>query len=433
MDQTEAASPRRRAWWAVSVLATLYVLSFVDRSILALLVQPLKSDLGVSDIELGLLFGPAFAIFYALLGLPLARLADRGNRKLVIVCGVTLWGLCTVASGFASAYWQLVVLRIGLAIGEAALTPAAHSMIGDLFPPNRRSLAASVYSAVGMAGSSGAYILGAFAIQAVDQATLAGAAPTLSSWQIVLLIVGAPALAVGALFALTVREPARGGGHGEASSLREVATYLRANLRLYVGLFAGAGLIQAVGYAYAAWGPEVLRRVYGWPIEKAGIAFGVAGLLAGFGGTLVAPLIARRLEARGVKDAVAVTSIGALVLGVCLAVPAPLQANPYAFLVLKAMASFCLAGGTNNVLVALQTLAPQRMRATLVALLLMCITLLGLGIGPTAAAIASSQLNPDGKSLGLALAVLAPCIGLPSLLLLLWSRAALRAREPLSA
>ena len=412
----------RRAWWTVALLGLLYVLSFVDRVILALLVAPLKADLGVSDLQLGLLFGPAFAVFYALLGLPIARLADRGDRRKLIVAGVLLWGLATVASGFAGSFWMLMALRIGLAIGEAALTPSAHSLIGDLFPPHQRARAASLYSAAGMAGASGAYVLGAMVVQGVDAASAAGHALPLGPWQLVLVIVGAPSLLCGLLFACTVREPPRAQAADGAPSLAEAIAHLRQRARLFVGLFTGAGLTQAVGYAYSAWGPELLRRQFDLSIQQAGYAFGLTGLAAGLGGTLAAPQLTRILERRGRSDAVALVSMTCVATGGVFALLAPLQSSATAFLVLHACGAFFLVGAANNVIVALQALAPARMRATFVALLLMCITLLGLGIGPTAAAAISSSLDPAGQALGTALSFLAPAICLPAFLLFFWSR-----------
>lgn len=415
MDSTSAVEGNAKgAWWTVAVLSTLYILSFVDRLILALLVEPLRKDLGVSDLELGLLFGPAFALFYAVLGLPMARLADRGNRKRLVFVGAMLWSVATIASAFATSYWQLVVLRVGLAIGEAALTPAAYSMIGDLFEPKKRAVAASVYSATGMAGSSGGFILGALAIRFSEQQSAAGNLE-LEPWRLVLLLVGVPALATAIAHLITVREPKRGGHAEHAPSMREIMAYLGTHRRLYIGLFTGAGLVQAVGYSYAAWGGEIVRRQYGWSIDKAGITLGIAGLFSGFLGTLAAPHVVRWFENRGRQDAIALASMTGLVIGVILAAIAPLLDQPYLFVTVKILASFCLIGGANNVLVALQMLAPSQMRATLVALLLMSMTLLGLGLGPTAVAVISSALDPSGQSLGRALALLAAIIGGPAL------------------
>jgi MFS family permease len=410
-----------RGWWTVSALGLLYVLSFVDRVILALLVSPLKAELHVSDVQLALLFGPAFALFYAVLGLPIARLADRGDRRKLILAGVFLWGAATVGSAFAGSFWMLVALRVGLAVGEAALTPSAYSMIGDLFPPHRRAAAASLYSALGMAGASGAYILGAIVIQLVGHAAAPPGAAGLGLWRLVFIIVGAPSLLMGLVVAFTTREPARSVAT-VAPKFSEVLGYLRRNLRLYSGLFVGAGLTQAIGYAYVAWGPEFLHRRYEWSIPHAGYVSGLIGLAAGFGGTLAAPAISRRLEAWGRTDGVILASLGLLVIGGICAVIAPLQAHVEAFLALNGVASFCLVGVANNIVVSMQMVAPARMRATLVAGLLMCITLLGLGLGPTLVAVIGSRLSPDGQGLGPGLAILAAGISVPAFCLLLWAR-----------
>jgi MFS family permease len=405
----------------VTTLGLLYVLSFVDRVILALLVSPLKADLHVSDVQLGLLFGPAFAVFYAVLGLPIARLADRGDRRKLILAGVFLWGAATVGSAFAGSFWVLVALRMGLAIGEAALTPSAYSLIGDLFPPHRRTAAASLYSALGMAGAAGGYILGAAVIQLVGHAAAPASGAGLGLWRLVFVIVGAPSLLMGLVVAFTTREPLRS-STSVAPGFREVLGYLRRNLRLYVGLFVGAGLTQAIGYAYVAWGPEFLHRQYNWSIPHAGYVSGLIGLAAGFGGTLAAPALSRRLEAWGRADGVILASLSLLVVGALCAVAAPLQGRVEAFLALNAAASFCLVGVANNVVVSMQFVAPPRMRATLVAAVLMCITLLGLGLGPAVVAVISARLSPDGQALGSGLAILAAGISAPAFCLLLWAR-----------
>ena len=402
------------------MLSALYVLSFVDRMILALLVSPLKASLGVSDVQLGLLFGPAFGIFYAALGLPLARLADRGNRRRLIVAGVLLWGAATVASGFAGTFSLLVMLRVGLAIGEAALTPAAYSMIGDLFPPQRRTLAASVYSGIGNGGAFASFILGSMVIHALGGA--AGMSAGFQSWQLVFFAVGIPTIAVGLIFALTTREPERiASSRAAAPSVAEVVAHVRSNAALYIGLFGGAGLLQAIGYSWTAWGPELARRNYALPIDRAGLAFGIAGVLAAIAGTVLFPLWSRRLAATGRPSALALMSMVGVLGGAVFAVCAVGQATPVPFFVLATLSMFCVIGGANNVLVGMQTLAPPRMRATLVAGVLLSITVLGLCIGPPLSAAISAGISSAGDALGTGLAAVAVLIALPSLALFAWS------------
>jgi MFS family permease len=411
-----------KAWWVVSLLGVMYVLSFVDRSILALLVAPLKADLKVSDVEIGFLIGPAFGVFYAVLGLPIGRLADHSNRAFLVVCGVLIWGAATIGSAFAIWFWILVLLRIGLAVGEAVLTPAAYSMIGDMFQPNRRAFASSVYSAMGMAGASASYIFGAALIGYVSSLNASGLKLPLAIWQIVMIAVGVPSVLSGLLFAVTVKEPRRESAGMQTPSIGEVAKYLWQHVRMFGFMFLGAGLMQAIIYGNQAWAAEYLRRTFSLPPQQAGMMLGCAGLIGSFGGTIGVPACARVLGRRGRQDAVILTTMGGLLIGSILAFLAPLQSNAWGFVVLFAGALFFMVGGTNNVLISLQHLTPDRMRATIVGLLLMSISLLGLGIGPVLVALISSALDASGMALGEALSALAPIIALPALVLLGISR-----------
>lgn len=369
--QTRAVS---RRWWALGLLAALYVLSFIDRIILALLVTPLKADLHVSDVQLGILFGPAFAVFYALVGLPVALLADEGNRHRLIVAGVCLWGVATIGSAFAPNYATLVALRVGLAIGEAVLTPSVYSLIADLFLPKERRAAASVYSACGMAGASAAYIIGAMVVAAVLRP---GSDP--QNWRIVFLIVGAPTIVLGLLFAVTVREPAR--------APRPVATTptesrsLGRRWPVYLALFTAAGLCVAPGYAAAAWSPEFIHRRFDWSIPQAGMLFGLIGLCSGSLGTLLAPRASQWLEQRGRSDGPMLVSASFAVVGGILVALAPQQHSAAAFAVMSGVGGLLLTGAGNNVLVSLQVLAPPARLAVLTACFLMGTSLIGLGLG----------------------------------------------------
>lgn len=420
------SSPRHQgirptaAWVAVTLLGLLYVLSFVDRIVLALLVQPLRADLGVSDVQLGLLFGVAFAFFYALVGLPLARLADRGNRRKLILCGVVLWSLCTIGSGFANNFELLVLFRIGLAIGEAVLTPCAYSMIADMFPEKNRSFAASMYTAAGMLGGSLSYVIGAAAIASVET-YFPGGVGGFRTWQVVFLIVGAPGLVLAGLFALIVREPPRENGSTTAPGIAEVVTHIRSNGRLLAGLFGGAAFIQLITAAYGAWIPEFLRRAYGFTIQDAGFSYGTMGIIASVLGTLAAPMISQAIKRAGRTNSVAIVSGGGAVIGGLCMTLAPLQASPIVFFVLATIGKFCVMGAANNVPIALQHLAPARMRATLTTLCLMTIIFVGMGLGPMSTALLSNHVFDGNWSLGYALATVSGTTALISLSLFLWS------------
>ncbi|WP_338425810.1 MFS transporter [Sphingopyxis kveilinensis] len=404
----------RHAWGVVAILSFLYFMSFVDRAILALVVSPLMAEFAVSEVEIGLLFGPAFAIFYAALGLPCALIADRGNRRRLVVVGVLLWALCTIASGLAHAFWLLVVLRIGLAIGEAALTPAAYSLIGDMFSPVRRVRAASFYSAVGIAGAAGAYLVGALAIDLVERGALA-AFGELETWRAVFFVVGVPAVLGGLLFAAIAREPDRTAVPANPHARANVIDHLAQHRLMYATLFCGAGILQAVTYGYAAWGPEIARRSYGLPIQQAGAIFGMAGLVGAVLGTLIAPALAAMWQARGRRDAIAIVAIAAATVGGAAAALGPLMPTAGLYTLCYALASFGLFGASTGLLVALQVIAPQAHKGTLVAILLMAMTLLGGVLGPPSVALFAPRLGGLAPSLS-ALSIAATIAGISLLL-----------------
>jgi MFS family permease len=368
------------------LIGLLYLVSFVDRFILALLVQPLKQDLGISEVQLGLLFGTAFALFYALLGLPFARLADRYDRRRLIFAGAVLWSLSTIASGFANSYGWLVLLRVGLAIGEAALTPAAFSLIGDLFPPHQRRRAASFYSAFGMVGAGGGYMIGGFVI-AVLAGHLGNSMPVdFSLWQLVLIAVGVPSLVLTLLFAILVREPRRAERPApqDLSPLREILRYGRRRLPLFASLIVGAGLCQIPAYAMVAWMPYVLQTEFGIPTARVGMVFGAVAVAATVGGTLLLPYLVDRLQGRLGAAIVSRLSAASALLAVAAIATASAVSTLPVFLGLTGLGLMLLTGAANNILVAFQTLVPAHMRATFTALCLLSITLLGLGVGPLA-------------------------------------------------
>jgi MFS family permease len=421
-------SSRFRAWSLLLLMGVLYAMSFVDRGVLALLIHPLKQDLKLTDLQVGLLYGASFAIFYSFLGIPVARIADSQDRRLMIIGGVALWGLCTVGSGFAASFLALNLLRGGLAIGEAALTPAAHSMIGDLFPPARRSIAASVFQAIGFLGTGGGVIAVGLLISHLNTAIAHGQIVTsLKVWQLVFICVGVPTLILGGVFAIFAREPARRiaiAGEPGASN-RELLAYLKQNKRLFIGLFVGAGLVHAISGGFLAFGPEFLRRTYEWDIKQSATALGLITLATVTLSTLTAPLISRLLHRLGRRDAVVLVAMVGGGVGGVLSTLAYFQQNPTTFLVLQALAIFLASGGGNNILFSLQDIAPARLKGTLVALLIASTNLFQSGVGPVLTAFISDSLSPKGDKLYLALALASALSAVPALALLAWSRGAL--------
>src|SRR5690606_31508962 len=240
--QTQAAAgepwPRPAvAWYAVVILVIAFVFSFIDRIIIAMLVDPLKQDLGLSDTQLGILQGLAFAVFYAVVGLPIGRWADRYSRRMIIASGIFLWSIMTAVCGLARNFWELFLARVGVGVGEAALSPAAYSMIADYFPKEKLGRAVGVYQAGAFFGAGLSFLVGGLIIQAVAKAgdislPLVGA---VRPWQVVFFVVGLPGVLV-ALLMFTVREPARRGQlavHAAGIPLGTVVRYALSRWRVF--------------------------------------------------------------------------------------------------------------------------------------------------------------------------------------------------------
>lgn len=406
----------RRAWWTVGLLCGLYIISYIDRIIPSLLVGPLKAAFEVGDAQIGLLFGAAFAVFYGFLGLPAARLADRGNRKNLILAGVAIWSLCTIGSGFANTFLILVLLRMGVAIGEAVLSPAAYSMIGHMFTPERRFLPSAIYAASGNIGTYGAYIAGASVLGwASSDASVFF--DRFSVWQVVFFCVGVPGVLIGILFLATTSEPERRGDEtAEATSLSRVTSFFTQHAHLFGGLFLGASLITIVIFAFGAWAPEHLHRSQGWSVEQAGLSYGITGLCCSVLGTLVFSSLAERLTRNGMRDGLVLVASAGASLGCAAAGLAAIQTSGIGTLTCLGVMIFCLTGCSNLIVISNQFTVPARYRATAIAIMFMCTILIGLGLGPPLVAWLSStsEMPPDlGPALAMiSFAVLAPATAL---------------------
>ena len=412
-----------RAWMMLAVLSAMFVVSMVDRFALGLLVEPLKQDLGVSDVQVGFLFGSAFAVFYGIITLPLARWADRGNRVQLILFAVVLWSTCTVLSGFATSFVILIGLRIGLAIGEGALAPSVFSLIGDLLPQNRRTLGAAIFNAFGMAGASGAYIIGSACISFTSALQNDGHFVDLKIWQAVFIIVGLPGLLLALIFAAVGREPARTRTDNdiEAASAGDVLRFVRGHGWLYPGLFLGAGLSLLGTNGFLAWTPTYLSRAFGLSIVEAGQIYGVANLLAFVGGSLIVPLVGIWVG-RYRSDGIVLIAVTCAVLSSIFCISAVFQSSPSAFLVCACMGLFCAIGGASNVVSSVHMLTPPRMRATLTAAMLICLTTVALGVAPPLVGALSGQFSTEKNALGVGLGMVSALGGSISILLLFLAR-----------
>lgn len=418
----QADPPSRQPWGALAIMFTLIVFSLVDRLILALLVKPLKADLHLSDVQLGLLFGTAFAVFYALMGLPLARIADRFHRVRLITIAVVVWSICTILSGFATAFWQLLLLRAGLAIGEAALFPTVHSLIYDMFNVRRRPLAASIVTTAGPLGGALAFMAGGGLVDIIGAWVDSGGGGGFRSWQLVFFAVGIPSLMLGLLFGSVVREPERiartsAGGAPPKGALEA----LRGRRMMFLGLLLAGGVCQVVPYAYQAWAPMLLTEKYGLSMSSTGFWLGITGASGAVLGTFAVPLLVMRQYDRGRISALTSIPILVVLAGSLVFVFAPLHVNVLFVPISYFFGSFALLGTNATIFVSMQRLAPDNLRATLIASSLLVSSTLGMGLGPIGVAYMADAISTPPR-FDLALSAIAICAGLAAVAFFILAR-----------
>ena len=302
------APAARTGWYTAVVLMLCYALSFVDRAILGLLVPQIEADLKISDTMMGLLQGFSFALFYAVMGLPLGRIADRANRRNLISLCIAFWSFFTAACAGAKIYATLFLARMGVGIGEAGLHPASYSMLSDYFAKERLGKALSVYYMGQVLGSSLALSIGGTVVQIVSRkpdVTLP-VLGSIASWRLTFLIVGLPGFLF-ALLLLTLREPVRKGvlrtSSGEKLSLSETLEEVRKRWQSVVGISVGFIFHAACLYGFTAWVPPYFLRVHGWSIGEAGRALGLLVIAFGCGGLYAGGYLSERWQRRGFVDA----------------------------------------------------------------------------------------------------------------------------------
>ncbi len=409
-----------RAWVTVVILMVAYVLSFVDRQILNLLVEPIRRDLAINDTQMSLLMGLSFALFYTVCGIPLGRVADTRSRRGLIAVGILFWSAATAACGMAKMYWQFLLCRIGVGVGEAALSPAAYSLIADSFPAERRATAISVYSMGVYLGSGLAFLVGGLVIQfasAQGDVTL----PVLGEvrpWQLIFLILGVAGVFF-TLLMLAIKEPARrGAGAGVAVPLSEVGRYIRANRRtVLLHNFGFAGLAFA-GYGSSAWVPTFYIRTYGWDASQVGMVYGSIVAVFGCLGIVFGGRLADWMAKRGYRDANMRVGLFSALGALPMVVLFPLMDTAFWASVLMAPTVFCLSMPFGVAPAAIQEIMPNSMRGQASAIYLFVITLIGLGIGPTAVALVTDFVFADDAALRYSLLSVTTLAVLMSIILL---------------
>ena len=409
------------AWYVAVLMMFFYVLSFMDRQIIAVLIDPIKADLGLSDVQISLLGGLSFVLFYSTTGIFIGRLADSLNRPLLIAAGVFIWSLTTALSGLASKFWQLLILRMGVGLGESALLPSTLSLLADYFPPKRLATPTSVFLlgapiGIGLSFAAGGYLLGvAQDITAADGwedvVFIGGSA----AWKLVLLFLGVLGMLM-TLGLLSVREPRNMSAAAvekaqkskakaaDAASLAEVKHYAKQHWVAISALYFGMSLISLAAYSQGFWDITFLARTYDKDPATVSFGYGMVQLFGGLSGMLFAGIVADRLSKRGVQAA----SVIMVIIGAAIATPFsfiyPLVGSSSSALFFMVIAIFGSNMGFACAASAIQRMFPGNMLGLAAGIYFFISNAVGIGIGPTAVAAITDYVFKDPEMIRYSLA-----------------------------
>jgi len=419
-----------------SLLTFAYLLSFVDRQVVNLLVDPIQADLAISDTQVSLLQGFAFILTYIVFSIPLGRLADTHSRKLIVAGGVLFWSLATAACGLADSFRQLFLGRAAVGTGEAALTPAAWSLLADYFPPERRSFPISVFLMGPYLGAGLSMIMGG-ALMGMMEGVDTVSVPLLGEfrpWQVTFMLVGLPGLLVALLF-LGVTEPRRQqlpdsaavAAATEKPGRVQVLAVMRSRSETYLALLVAIPLLVIVLYGLQAWVPSYLVRSFALSVQEAGFTYGLVALFSGSTGVLLGPVVGRWLARRGVTDYPLRLALWSAI-GICPALLVLATADQVALALLAVVVAsvlvtlpLALAAST------LQTITPANMRGVVAGLYVVMTSGVGMGLGPTLIALTTDYIVRDRDQLGVSLAVVGIVVSV--LAIVLFARALVPYRQ----
>lgn len=406
------------AWYVVAVLIVAYTFSFIDRQILTLLVGSIRATLKISDFQLSLLHGFAFALFYSILGIPIGRLVDSRKRTYIITAGIAVWSVMTALCGLSRSFAQLFLARVGVGVGEAALSPGAYSLISDYFPPRQRARALSFYISAAYVGGGLATIAGGALIARMRPLDLP-VLGHLEAWQCLFVVVGLPGL-LAAVWVMTLREPPRRDVKiGVKPEFGEVLAHMASQRAAYGRLILGYALSGIMWNGSIAWIPTLFIRHFGWTASEVSLPYGLITIASGTSGILTGGWISTRLRERGLLDSNILLGLLAIMIAMPSGLWACLAGSASLSLGLFAVFLFGCAIPWGGAVAALQEITPNQMRGQVSAVYLFCLSLFGMGFGPTIVAAFTDHLFGNDAALPKSMAL---TIGLsaPLAAILLW-------------
>ena len=407
MTRSDADYPASSAWYVVGVLTIAYVVSFIDRQILSLLIEPIRRDLGLSDFQMAWIGPPACATCFLLVGLVFGRLADRVGRLRLVAVGLTVWCIMTAACAFADSAVEMFIARMGVGIGEAVLTPCALSLISDLFPRERVGKPIGVYSSGVALGSSLAFILGSVIILWLESGghDPFAALGVTAAWRETFLLVGLPGLVLLPLL-LMAREPARRERLNQKAqaSLADTWRFLVAQRRVFVPLFFGKAVFNLIAYAHF-WIVPMFERSWGWSRVRTGTLWGTTLLVSGLIGVILGGWLSDRWYRAGRRDAALRTVWLALLATLPLHALAPLMPSGELALAMFIPTLIAAGAGSSAGSTATMLVTPNEYRGQMTALSLLIASGLGQFLGPTSVAGLTDFVFEDPKALRYSLSI----------------------------
>ena len=412
----------QQAWYGVVILTLAYILSFLDRQLLSLVVTDVKSDLDLTDSQVSIILGFAFALFYTTMGIPIGRLADKKSRRTIIGIGITFWCFMTAATGIVKTYAQLFIARIGVGVGEATLSPSALSIISDYFPKEKRGTAMGFFNMGVSVGSGIALILGGqiVAYFADFPPIILPLVGQIYEWQALFIFIGIPGLLV-ALLMSTIKEPSRkgkmtvvneSGSSSEEISIKDTIRFIYQRKEAYGWLFLSMACSVLIGYAFLSWLPTMYIRSYNIGIPTITLWLGVAFLIGGpFGATMSGWLGDKLYKKYNNSSHVMLFAYSMIILTVA-AVLVPLMPNYQTATLMFIPQIVTAAGQTALAPVAMINITPNQLRGQVTAVYFFVISMTGYTLGPTSVALITDFIFKDESLIMYSMSIVSLVVGL---------------------
>lgn len=405
-------------YWLLFLLTSAYVLSFVDRHVMAVLVKPIQQDFIINDMQYALLNGLAFSLLYTTLALPIGYFADRKNRKTIIAVGIAFWSAMTFACGLAAGFVTLFLARMGVGVGEASLSPPSHSLLSDYFSKKSLPVAMAIFTlgipvGIGIAFSLGGWAYGFFEKSNGIELALLG---HVNAWQATFMLVSLPGVVI-ALLLLLIKEPVRknvvtdDSGAAKVFDFKESVTYIKQHSGVYWNVFAGISAVALIAYSHLSWFVAHLTRIFDLPVQEITPIYGLINLVFGIAGTLIGAVWVKWLSKNNAVDAGLRITLYFILLLVIPYVLSPLMTSLTMAYVMVSLCTICFNGYFGVAIAALQTVTPNQLRAQVSALLLFSGNVAGLMIGPVVVGFLSDHVFTGKESLGYALSTIGVVFG----------------------